>query len=228
MHAQSRLVHEMRQMGAGGIWLPPGPRMAMDVSGYGRHAVPDSPNGAALSGFTPDNRRPGYDGIAGQTNGAFIAPIDTITDNSTTLVAYVNVPTTSEQGSFLMLSEGATRGLGIGIGASTWVSAGNNYIALNEGLAWHVGGAIDVGWHLFTLVAGTGASSAFRYIDETSSTFTLSNLAAGTVNHAHIAGYTGSARSTTCVVGLTAYFNKLLTAGQVQTLAKCARRDRSI
>lgn len=234
--AQSAFVHACRQLGAGGIWLPISASVtsvplgiAVDVSGNARHGLPGNFGGRPNSGAGPDYT-PGYDGVAEATTPG-TATIPAIADPNT-LVAHVYVPTTTESGAFLSITN-TTRGVGIGVGNGTAydaAQAGNLFMALNDSVAWHSSGtAIAVGWHLFSSVFATGANNMVMLIDETLvSTQTYGGLAAGTTTEARIAGTTTSSRATSCIVGTTAWFPYALTTGQLQYLSRCSRLRRAL
>lgn len=235
MICRSAFVHAARNMGAGGIWLPISGSLtnplgiAIDVSGNNRHGLPGNYGGRPWAGAGPDCQ-PGYDGVNESTTPS-TATIPAIADPNT-LVAHVHVPTTSESGAFLSITN-TTRGNGIGVGNGTsydGATPGNTFMALNDSVAWHSSAtAITVGWHLFSVVFATGASQMFMLIDETLvSTQTYGGLAAGTTTEARIAGTTTSSRATTCIVGTTAWFPRALSVGECQILSRCTRTRRAI
>lgn len=228
--AASELVRSMRRMGAAGIWMPPGPKIALDVSGRNRHAVQTSGTGVAQAGWCPDNRYPGYDGV-GENSSPYVATVGTVLSNSTTLVVHVNVPTTSETGGFMQLcNAGFSGGCGMGVGNGAYGSGafGNTLAGLNEAIAFHnTSTAIPVGWRLITVVFGTGASEMRFFIDETLvASLTMANFAAGP-DQIHIGGYASNSRATSCIIGTTGFFDRKLSDGEAVHLAKCARRDRA-
>ncbi len=230
---RSRFVHVAREFGATGIWLPalrtnanaPGTGVCLDVSGYGRHAVPGVSDGWCSAVPGPDVG-PAYQGIADAKN-PFVATIPAIADPNT-LAAHVYVGTTSERGSFFHLSSLGNRGCGIGVGGTSMDNTGNTYFALNDAIAFHSSGtAIAVGWHLFSCVFATGTNQMFMLIDDVLvSTQTWAGMSAGTTTEAHIAGYSVSSRATSCAVGTCAWFDHALTVGQLQVLARCSRKLR--
>lgn len=230
---RSALVHMARQMGCRGIWVNTSPYGYIDQSGCHRAATYNNPSSDFwfAKGSPGELRYPGYKGGAGSTGAPYKAPVDTVASNSATLSVYAHTGGVSERGNMIALHNGTTTGLSIvcGNGADSAV-AGTSWGALNETVEWRWPGiSFSAGWHLYTVIMGTGTNNMLFFLDDTLvGTMTLANLnGSGSVSNVYIGGMDNAAnREFTGAVGVGMYWNRLLTTGEVKTLARCQRNER--
>lgn len=224
-----QIVQECRRLGAGGIWMPPGPTMALDVSGYGRHAVYRSGAVVPWQGPPSITHPPMTKGPGGIAD-PYVATIPAIGEANTILV-YAHVPTTSERGALVMLSNLGARGLGLGVGSTDMDTVGNNLLALNEGIAWHVGSPVGTGFRLLVMSSVNGASLQKLWADGVlNATHTRAALSAGTVTEVHLGGYPGGGtapRVTSCAWGVAAWWDRALSDAEVIALSTAGLRSRA-
>lgn len=137
---------------------------------------------------------------------------------SETIMAWVNLDSTSEHGAFIKVGNGST-GYGLGVGSTTFENNGNDLIALFEEIAWiDTDISIGTGWHHVALVINASGHALF-YLDGTHvysySTFATNDPA----SNFYVGGYTTN-RYVDAVIDEVAIYDSLLTASQINTYYK--------
>lgn len=210
-------------MGPVGLWMPPETAtFARDVSGNNRHA---RSSGVAFAGYHWDrlSRYPMWRTSAFANDG-LVATIPAITDNSISLLARIYNDNASHRGAIIMLTNLGARGIGMGVGNGADIGvAGSTLMVLNESIAFHSsGGSFAAGWNWAGVVCATGTGTMRFFLNGAFVAATnLANMSAGTVTEAHIGGYSVANRATDYGVGHTAYFDRLLTDGEMIHLMNC-------
>ncbi len=140
-----------------------------------------------------------YDGINDQTLVNSTLGLAKNTDITVSL--WVNLPDTSESGSFIKIGSevtGDNDGFGVGVGASTFDTEGNDLILLYESVRWiDTNTTIGTGWHhIVATINESGVPSA--YIDGVSiGSFAGSNMNAPEVTDTiKIGGYVSTTPTT--------------------------------